>query len=108
VTVSASGLLTDLVLRERWHPQPLPEVAAEIMDCVRRAQARIPELLRQAMSETVGADPASHLLVADARRRFPEPEPHEPRHAPVQRRDSRAPQRDSTDDWDEREVMEDV
>lgn len=57
----------------------MPEVAAQVMDCVRRAQARIPDLLRQTMTEVVGtADPNTHLLVDDARRRFPEPPPPPP------------------------------
>ena len=102
VTVSASGMLTDLTLRERWHPEPLDAIAAEIMACLRRAQARIPELLRQAMFDTVGSrEPSTHLLLDDARRRFPEQEPQQPRQ-------SRTPRQDSGDDWAEREVMEDV
>ena len=127
VTVSAGGQLIDLVLRERWHPDPLPDIAAEIMDCLRRAQARIPELLRQAMFETVGPqDPSAHLLVAEAKRRFPEPVeetrqpdrdeirivPEEPEpvasrpRAPEPRRPTRGS--DGEDDWDERAVMEDL
>jgi DNA-binding protein YbaB len=102
VTVSATGLLTGLVLRERWRPEPLDAVAAEIMACLGRAQARIPELLRQAMFDTVGdRDPSTHLLLDDARRRFPEQEPKEPRQ-------SRVPTPDSGDDWAERDVLEDV
>ncbi|MFL6144413.1 MAG: YbaB/EbfC family nucleoid-associated protein [Labedaea sp.] len=102
VTVSAGGQLTGLVLRERWRPEPLDAIADEVMACVRRAQARIPELLRQAMFDTVGdQDPNTHLLLDDARRRFPEQEPKEPRQ-------SRAPRHDGGDDWAEREVLEDV
>jgi DNA-binding protein YbaB len=100
VTVSASGLLTNLVLRERWHPEPLPALAAEILDCVRRAQARIPDLLRQAMFDTVGSqDPSTHLLLAEARERFPEPAPAQPRSAP-------GPTAGDKGDWDEREFLE--
>jgi hypothetical protein len=79
VTVSANGLLTGLEFTETGQPKPLPDLAAQVMDCVRRAQARIPELLRQAMTESVGdTDPNTHLLVADARQRFPEPPPLPP------------------------------
>ena len=100
VTITASGLLTDLVLRERWRPEPLPDIAAEIMDCVRRAQAKIPDLLRQAMSDTIGEqDSNTHLLLSEARQRFPEQEPQEPRPA-------RTTQPVSKDDWDEREFLE--
>lgn len=74
VTVSASGLLTGLELTETARPVSLADLAATVMDCVRLAQARIPDLLREAMSESVGnTDPNTHLLVADARQRFPEP-----------------------------------
>jgi hypothetical protein len=46
------------------------------MECVRSAQGRIPDLLRQAMTESVGeADQAAAAVVADARQRFPEPPP---------------------------------
>jgi DNA-binding protein YbaB len=100
VTVSASGLVTDLVLKDRWHPQAPEEVAAQIMACIRRAQARIPELLRQAMFDTVGTqDPSSHLVLADARRRFPEVTDEAPR---------RPPERTDDGDWDGREVLEDA
>ncbi|QFZ21043.1 YbaB/EbfC family nucleoid-associated protein [Saccharothrix syringae] len=76
VTVSAGGLLTGLVLAEPAGPVSGPRLAAEIMDCVRRAQAKIPDLLQQVLAESVGTDdPDTHLLVADARRRFPEPPP---------------------------------
>jgi DNA-binding protein YbaB len=72
VTVSATGVLTDLVLTERRPDLPLAQVGAQIMACVRRAQARIPDLMRQTMRDTVGpADPAAQLILADARQRFP-------------------------------------
>ncbi|HET9143019.1 YbaB/EbfC family nucleoid-associated protein [Actinophytocola sp.] len=104
VTVSATGLLTDLVLRDRWHPEPLADVAAEIMACLRRAQARIPDLLRDTMFDVVGPDdPGTHLLLQDARERFPEPPEQQPRKARTPERD-----RDTTGDWDERDVLEDV
>ena len=74
VTISATGLLTGLQLREPPGPMALDELAEEIMGCVTRAQARIPELLRQTVIATVGTqDPSAHLIVADARARFPEP-----------------------------------
>jgi YbaB/EbfC DNA-binding family protein len=123
VRVSASGVLTDLVLKERWHQsQPLAAVAAQVMRCLARAQARIPELLQQAMFEAVGPhDPGVHLVLADARKRFPEPpadrqqpaaadrqpQPvanHQPPPAPGQPR----PSARADDDWDERPVMEDI
>jgi hypothetical protein len=95
VTVSSSGLLAGLVLDDRRQPTSLRQVAAEIMDCVRRAQARIPGLLEQAMVETMGTDdPSTHVILADARKRFPPAPPN------------RARPRD--DDWGDHPVMEDV
>ncbi|HEX6340143.1 YbaB/EbfC family nucleoid-associated protein [Umezawaea sp.] len=115
VTVSASGLITDLVLRERRRPEPLPRIAAEIMDCVRRAQARIPDLLRQAMVDTVGPqDPSTHLLVSEARQRFPQPpggtsdapDPVRPRTVHEQRPAARRAVADPDDDWADPVVMD--
>jgi DNA-binding protein YbaB len=122
VTVSANGLLTDLVLKDRWHPVPASEIAAEIMDCVRRAQARIPDLLHQTMHDTVGTqDPTVPVLLDDARRRFPEPPPghtrpwdematrQEPKSTPaVPTPRQRATEPTDDDDWDEREVIKDI
>lgn len=96
VTVSASGVLTGLVLREG-------AVAAQVMECLARAQARIPDLLGRALFETIGPnDPAAELVVADARKRFPEPAPR----AEWQPRRPRVPDR-VDDDWDGQSVMED-
>jgi hypothetical protein len=123
VTVSADGLVTDLVLKERWHPPPLPELAAEIMDCLSRAQARIPDLVRQTMAEVVGTpDAGAHLVLTDTRNKFPEPPPREPARdddlriepepeaeAPVPASLPRPrPERVGEDDWDERTVLEDL
>jgi hypothetical protein len=130
VTVSTTGVITDLVLRERRRPTFLPEVAAQIMECVRRAQARIPDLLREAVFDTIGRDdPSTHLLLADARQRFPEPpsarDPHdvrdrarferepddEPAAPPAYQVHARKPVAkrpvDDEDDWEDPVVMED-
>jgi len=135
VTVSASGQLVGLVLRDRWEPPPMPVIAAQVMECVRRAQGRIPDVLRRAMFDTVGAnDPSTHLLLDEARRRFGEPEvetgpdpdeiriepepeaepepprprvPVEPKRAPQQvRRPGGAAENE--DDWDERPFLEEL
>ena len=96
VTVAASGVLTGLVLREG-------AVAAQVMECLARAQARIPDLLGRALFEAIGpGDPAAELVVADARKRFPEPAPP----AGWQPRRPRVPER-VDDDWDGQSVMED-
>ncbi|CAM3998609.1 YbaB/EbfC family nucleoid-associated protein [Kibdelosporangium persicum] len=94
VTVSASGVLTDLRLPDR-------ALAEEIMATLRRAQARIPDLMRTAMLETVGPqDPNTHLVLASARERFPSTEPPSKRADMVVVGDK--------DDWDERPVLEDI
>ncbi|MEV4319461.1 YbaB/EbfC family nucleoid-associated protein [Actinocrispum sp. NPDC049592] len=112
VTVSANGLLTDLVLRDSRYPRPAAETAAQIMDCLQRAQARIPDLLQHEISSTVGAqDPSAQLLINDARQRFPAPPPRlEPRlvpdAVPVPPRQTTQPR--DEDDWDGREIMQDI
>jgi DNA-binding protein YbaB len=118
VTVSADGLMTNLVLKDRWRPPPLPEVAAQIIDCLSRAQARIPDLVRQAMAETVDApDAAAHLVLSDARAKFPQPPPREQVRdddLPAAREPvAEVPRRPRAvgvdeDDWDGRTVMEDT
>jgi hypothetical protein len=95
VTVSASGLLTDLQLLDR-------DLAAKVMACVRAAQAKIPDLMRTAMLETVGTqDPNTYLVLAAARERFPEV----PKEKPAERADMVA---GAEGDWDGRAVLEDL
>lgn len=134
VTVSSTGVLTDLVLKERWHPVPEPELAGQIMECLKRAQAKIPDLMAKVIEETLGdQDSSAHLIVADARRSFPEPPPDptsrtawrmaEPPPPPKpepqavskvtpppakQQKNDTAAQAAGTDDWDGRPVLEDV
>ncbi|RSM68634.1 hypothetical protein DMH04_46990 [Kibdelosporangium aridum] len=94
VTVSAAGVLTDLRLSDRG-------LAEQIMACVRKAQARIPDLMRTAMLETVGPqDTNTHLVLASARERFPvaDSPPNRPDRVVV----------GDKDDWDERPVLEDI
>jgi hypothetical protein len=52
----------------------MAEVSAEIMRTLQKAQSRIPELLRQAMAETIGTqDETANVLFAEARKNFPPP-----------------------------------
>ncbi|MGB3438662.1 MAG: YbaB/EbfC family nucleoid-associated protein [Actinophytocola sp.] len=135
VTVSATGVLTGLVLKERWHPVPEPELAGQIMECLERAQAKIPDLVAKVIEETLGdQDASTHLIIADARRSFPEPPPDpmsraawrmvepppppKPEPAAVskvtvpptkqQQNETTAPTAAGIDDWDGRSVLEDV
>ncbi|MCS7478591.1 YbaB/EbfC family nucleoid-associated protein [Umezawaea endophytica] len=96
VTVSSSGALTELEM-----PGSLAGVAAGVLECVRRAQSRIPALLQETAAQTVGADDVGvRLLVDDAGKRFPEPDP-----PPTASR--REPRGDDDEDWDGPEVMDD-
>jgi hypothetical protein len=129
VTVSANGVLTDVVLTERRQFAPMAQVGAEIMRCVRRAQARIPELMRQAMAETMGTpDAGAQQVLADAQARFPAapPEPPIPRgqasrppaapspalppppRPPARLATGRRPTPRDDSDWDSRQILEDV
>lgn len=124
VTVSADGSLTDLALAERRQSPPMAELAEQIMTCVRRARARIPDLVGRTMAETVGTgDEAADLILADAHKRFPAPPPEPDRGDLVEEvriggastveppgpRVRRPPVRHEVDDgWDERPVLRDV
>jgi DNA-binding protein YbaB len=112
VTVSASGLVTDVELREHGYRRPMAQMADEIMMCMRRAQARIPDLLGQVVTDALGAaDSTTHLLVADARQMFPQPPPRQgwasaPETKPVEQ--PRQPVRPDDDGWQEPSVFEDA
>ncbi|MCP2169351.1 YbaB/EbfC family nucleoid-associated protein [Goodfellowiella coeruleoviolacea] len=79
VTISSNGLLTNLTIAESARDKRMSELSAQIMTCLQRAQSRIPELLQQAMAETIGTtDQTANALFADAKKRFPAPPPEEP------------------------------
>jgi DNA-binding protein YbaB len=76
VTVDSRGLLKNLAIAEGAAGKRMAEVSAEVMRLVQKAQARIPELLQQAMAETTGtADEAASHLVEEAKSTFPAPPP---------------------------------
>ncbi|MFI5610633.1 YbaB/EbfC family nucleoid-associated protein [Amycolatopsis sp. NPDC051903] len=78
VTVDAKGLLKNLVIAESAGGKRMAEVSAEVMRLVQKAQSRIPELLHQVATETLGSDGTGDKLVADAKSTFPEPPPEDP------------------------------
>lgn len=81
VTVSANGMLTDLRLSDQANNRPMPKLGAEIMRTIQTAQSKIPDLMQQAVEETVGLqDAAAQHVISQARKTFPEP----PAEAPVQ------------------------
>ncbi|MFC4020406.1 YbaB/EbfC family nucleoid-associated protein [Micromonospora sp. GCM10011542] len=72
VTVAASGVPTDLRLDHRvlrWQPD---EIAAEILQVMRRAQGRLASQVAEAAAETVGSDSdTARAVVSSYERRFP-------------------------------------
>lgn len=78
VTVDSKGLLTNLVISEAASGKRMAEVSAQVMRLVQLAQSRIPELLQQAMAETVGTtDATASRVIAEAQSTFPEAPPEE-------------------------------
>ncbi|ASR37403.1 hypothetical protein BAY61_23055 [Prauserella marina] len=93
VTVDSKGLLVDLTISEAVQGKRMAEVSRQVMRTVRMAQSRLPGLLRQAMTETVGTeDQAVNKVFRDARAQFPQP----PEDDPPSR-----PRRDRADDDDD-------
>jgi len=85
LTIGSNGILTDLVIAEAAGGKRMAEVSAEVMRTLQRAQSRIPELLQQAMAETIGTrDETANALFAEARKNFPPP-PQEDFPRPVNR-----------------------
>ena len=74
VTINSKGLLTGLTIADSAQHQRMGELSAQIMRTVQTAQARVPELLQQAMADTVGVQDQTAAAVFDeARKTFPEP-----------------------------------
>jgi DNA-binding protein YbaB len=60
VTVDSTGALTDLALNEKIRDLSPPEVAAQVMSCLRRAQQQLAPRVHEAMLDTVGGE--DHLV----------------------------------------------
>ncbi|HEX6355733.1 YbaB/EbfC family nucleoid-associated protein [Actinophytocola sp.] len=74
LTVSSKGILTDLRISEQAGARRMAEVSAEVMRTLQRAQSRIPELLQDVLTETVGTqDGVANHVVDEAKKTFPEP-----------------------------------
>jgi DNA-binding protein YbaB len=56
VTVDSSGALTDLALTDKIYGMPPPEVAAQVMACLRRAQQQLAPLVQETMQATIGGE----------------------------------------------------
>jgi DNA-binding protein YbaB len=86
LTIGSNGILTNLEIAESARDKRMAEVSAEVMKTLQRAQARIPELLQQAMAETIGTqDETANVLFNEAKRNFPTPPQEEPAPPPVGR-----------------------
>ncbi len=102
VTVDSTGSPTDLALSNKIHAMSPPEVAAQIMRCLRRAQGRLAERVRAAMTATVGDDEqVVEHVVAGYRARFPDQRPENAAPDPGMAR----PGRNGDDDFDDRSYL---
>lgn len=74
LTVTSKGILTDLRISEQAGSRTMAEVSAQIMRTLQRAQSRIPELLQDLLTDTVGTqDTVANHVVDEAKKTFPEP-----------------------------------
>jgi hypothetical protein len=84
VTISSRGLLTNLVIAESAAGKRMADVSSEVMRTVQLAQSKLPELMRQAMAETIGlGDETANKVFEDAKSQFPEP-PEDPVETPAE------------------------
>lgn len=75
-TVDAAGNITDLRITDRVRDMSGAQVAAAVLNTVRRAQAKLPERLGEVMAATIGDDEQTReTIVGNYRAKFPEPEP---------------------------------
>jgi DNA-binding protein YbaB len=76
VTVGSNGLVTDLRISDRSREMSGAEIAALVLNTMRRAQSRITNQVAEVMQRTVGDDTAAvTAVVRSYQQRFPEPEP---------------------------------
>jgi DNA-binding protein YbaB len=74
LTIGSNGILSSVDIAEPAREKRMADVSAEIMRTLQRAQSRIPELLQQAMAETIGTqDETANVLFAEAKKNFPAP-----------------------------------
>jgi DNA-binding protein YbaB len=83
ITIGSNGILQNLVINESAAGRRMSEISGEIMKLLQRAQSRIPELLQEAMAETIGTqDETANVLFNEAKKNFPEPPAEEPARTP--------------------------
>jgi DNA-binding protein YbaB len=76
VTVGADGGVTDLVFSNKVRSFPLPELSAQILSTMRRAQADIATRVGEVMAEQLGEEDLQtrSLMLNSLQSRFPAPE----------------------------------
>jgi DNA-binding protein YbaB len=73
LTVGSSGVMTDLELSDRATQQPARQLAAQIMETMRRAQGRLSGQVAEVMEASVGDDQETvAAVVSSYQQRFPE------------------------------------
>ncbi|WP_067847607.1 YbaB/EbfC family nucleoid-associated protein [Nocardia lijiangensis] len=78
VTVDANGVTTGITLAAATRGMDPAAVAAELMACTRRAQARLRNQVTDLVHSMVGDDGAGQAIVGQYAARFPDPEPVAP------------------------------
>ena len=75
VTVDSNGVPTAINLSTSTRGMDPAMVSAEIMSCLRRAQAKLRVEVAEVVRGTVGDDPSGAAIVEGFALRFPDPEP---------------------------------
>lgn len=75
VTVDANGVTTAVTLAPAVRGMDPAAVAAELMACTRRAQARLRDRVTGLVHDMVGTDDAGEAIVGQYAERFPDAEP---------------------------------
>ncbi|WP_431970308.1 YbaB/EbfC family nucleoid-associated protein [Nocardia sp. bgisy134] len=78
VTVDANGVTTGITLAAATRGMDPAAVAAELMACTRRAQARLRNQVTDLVHDMVGDDGAGQAIVGQYAERFPDPGPAAP------------------------------
>ncbi|MEU2254411.1 YbaB/EbfC family nucleoid-associated protein [Nocardia xishanensis] len=74
VSVDSNGVPTDIVLAASTRGMDPTAVSAEIMSCLRRAQATLRTQVAETVNDTVGEDPAGAAIADQYAQRFPDVE----------------------------------
>lgn len=71
VTVGHNGIPNDVTMTDGVSRMRPEEIAAAVLEAMKRAQGRYPAELARIMADTVGDDTASRYILAEAERNFP-------------------------------------